>query len=105
MLDCLIIGAGPAGLAVANSLLGAGLQCLVLEKGPIAGHIAQYPAFMQFFSTRDLLEIDGFPLTIAEEKPSRRQYLAYLARFAQERRLPLRTYTEVLGVEKQADGT
>lgn len=105
MLDCLIIGAGPAGLAVANSLLGAGLQCLVLEKGPIAGHIAQYPAFMQFFSTRDLLEIDGFPLTITEEKPSRRQYLAYLARFAQERRLPLRIYTEVLAVEKLADGT
>lgn len=105
MIDVLVVGAGPAGLAVANTLVGAGLEVLVVEKGAIADHISQYPTFMQFFSTRDLLEIDGFPLTIADEKPSRREYLAYLSRFAHDRRLAVRTFTRVERVERREDGS
>ncbi|MDK2970389.1 MAG: thioredoxin reductase [Candidatus Sumerlaeota bacterium] len=104
MLDALIIGGGPAGLAVANSFQKAGLDYVVIEKSSIAGHIAQYPTFMQFFSTRELLEIDGFPLTITDEKPSRRQYLAYLARFVHDRQLRVRTHTEAAAVERQPAG-
>ena len=102
--DSLIIGGGPAGLAVANTLHKAGLDYLALEKGPLANHVSQYPTFMQFFSTRDLLEIDEFPLTITEDKPTRQQYLAYLARFAQDRELNVETQIEVIGVTKNADG-
>jgi len=105
VFDTLVVGAGPAGLAVANTLAKAGLDVLVVEKGAVGEHIAQYPTFMQFFSTRDLLEIDGFPLTIAEEKPSRREYLAYLARFAHDRRIAIRAFTRVEKLERMADGT
>lgn len=104
MLDTLIVGAGPAGLAVGNDLQREGFEVLLVEKGPIAGNIAQYPRFMRFFSTRELLELDGFPLTIVDEKPSRQQYLAYLARFTADRNLNVRTYTEVKGVRKRPDG-
>ncbi len=104
MLDSLIIGAGPAGLAVGNSFAKAGLSFLIVDKGPLANHIAQYPTFMQFFSTRELLEIDEFPLTITEEKPSRQQYLAYLSRFAHDRRLPVRTFVTVEAAERQPEG-
>jgi thioredoxin reductase (NADPH) len=95
MVDSLIIGAGPAGLSVASTFAQAGLSHLVIEKGAIADHIRQYPIFMQFFSTRELLEIDRFPMTIIEEKPSRQQYLAYLARLVRERDLNVKTYTMV----------
>ncbi|MCB2156146.1 YpdA family putative bacillithiol disulfide reductase [bacterium] len=105
MLDTLIIGAGPAGLAVANTLKKEGLSVLVADKGAIAQHISEYPTFMQFFSTRELLEIDGFPLTITEEKPSRRQYLNYLTRFAQDRDIPLQTFTTVEKVSKTQGGS
>lgn len=104
MLDCLIVGAGPAGLAVANTMTAAGMDCAVVERGPVAHHIAQYPTFMTFFSTRELLEIDRFPLTITEDKPTRREYLAYLDRFVQERGLPVRMYTDVETVKKQPEG-
>lgn len=105
MLDIAIIGAGPGGLAVANTLQRAGFSVRVFERGCIAQSISEYPTFMRFFSTRELLEIDGYPLTIVDEKPSRAEYLRYLARFAEDRRIPVRTYTEVLGVRRLADGT
>lgn len=104
VLDAVVVGAGPAGLAVANVLKAAGLDVLVVDKGAIADHISQYPTYMQFFSTRDLLEIDGFPLTIIDEKPSRREYLAYLTRFAQARGLAVRTFTGVESVARMPGG-
>lgn len=104
MLDCLIIGGGPAGLAVANTFAKAGLRYLIVEKGPVANHISHYPTFMQFFSTRDLLEINGYPLNITDEKPSRREYLNYLSRFTRDRALNIRTYTEVAAVARRDDG-
>ncbi|MBN1514952.1 YpdA family putative bacillithiol disulfide reductase [Candidatus Sumerlaeota bacterium] len=105
MLNAIIVGAGPAGLAVANTLQNAGFSVQLLERGAVADHVSQYPTFMQFFSTRDLLEIDGFPLTITEEKPTRQQYLNYLARFAHDRRLDVRTYTDVERIARSEDGT
>lgn len=103
-VDVVIVGGGPAGIAVAYTLKQAGIGHLVLEKGPVAAHIAQYPNFMQFFSTNDNLEIAGFPLAITAEKPSRREYIQYLARFARYHELNLRPYTEVIGVDRQPEG-
>ena len=66
-----IVGAGPSGLATAESLQRAGWDVLVLEKGSIAQNIVRFPTYMTFFSTADLLELGGMPLTIAQEKPTR----------------------------------
>ncbi|GAB4320508.1 MAG: YpdA family putative bacillithiol disulfide reductase [Candidatus Sumerlaeia bacterium] len=104
MLDCIVIGGGPAGLAAANTFQKAGLNYLVVEKEPIAAHISRFPTFMQFFSTRDLLEIDGYPLNITEDKPTRRQYLNYLVRFARDRGLRVQTYREVTRVGRHPEG-
>jgi thioredoxin reductase (NADPH) len=99
-----IVGGGPAGLAIARTLQRAGVGHVVLERGPIAAHIAQYPHFMRFFSTNANLEIDGFPLGITEEKPSRAEYLRYLTQFVRYHRLPVETFSPVVAVERQADG-
>jgi thioredoxin reductase (NADPH) len=85
-----IVGGGPAGLATADTLQRAGREVIILEKGAIANHVAQYPTYMTFFSTADLLELGGMPLTIARDKPTREEYLGYLRRFVRERRLDVR---------------
>jgi thioredoxin reductase (NADPH) len=94
-----IIGGGPAGLATADHLQTAGHAVVVFEKGPIASNVSKYPVYMTFFSTSDLLEIGGVPLTVPADKPTRREYLYYLTKFVQTKHLDVRTYHEVTGVE------
>lgn len=102
-LDALIIGAGPAGIAVAHTLQQAGLRCRIHEQGPVAWHIAQYPTFMEFFSTRGNLEIADFPLGVVGEKPSRREYLKYLTDFVAYHKIDIRTYSRVTRAERLAE--
>ncbi len=102
--DFVIIGAGPSGLATARTLMAAGWRAIVLDKGCIGANIAEYPTHLRFFSTSRNLELCGFPLTSAEEKPTRAEYLGYLAAFARFHAIDVRPYTEVLGAARGADG-
>ncbi|MBI3735731.1 YpdA family putative bacillithiol disulfide reductase [Candidatus Sumerlaeota bacterium] len=97
--EIVIIGGGPAGLATANTLQAAGHAVMILEKGAIAEHVSRYPTYMNFFSTSDLLELGGFPLTIARDKPTRQEYLTYLRRFAHDKKLDIHTGHEVVSLE------
>lgn len=99
----LIIGGGPAGLATACTLQRAGYPTLILERGTFAAGVAKFPIYMRFFSTTDLVELCGFPLTIPDEKPTRQQYLRYLHRFVEAEGLAVHTRHEVTGLAG-ADG-
>ncbi len=93
-----IIGGGPAGLSTADHLQSDGHEVVVFEKGPIAGNMIDYPVYMTWFSTKELLELNGLPLTIPQDKPTRRDYLHYLTRFVQAKEIDVRTYHTVTGV-------
>lgn len=103
-IDCAIIGGGPAGLAVAIELQRLGLSYVVYEKRHIGYNVSRFPIAMTFFSSRELLEIDDFAMTITEEKPTREQYMVYLIRLAKSRRLNVCDYTTVGAVEQTASG-
>jgi thioredoxin reductase (NADPH) len=79
-VDVLIVGAGPAGLATAIAAGNAGLDYLVLEKGLLVNSIYHFPRHMVFFTTPELLEIGGLPLTTPNEKPTRMEALRYYRR-------------------------
>ncbi|MDH4261607.1 MAG: NAD(P)-binding domain-containing protein [Spirochaetia bacterium] len=101
--DTVIIGAGPAGLAVANRLQKDNINCLVVERKFIGYNISRFPVGMTFFSSRELLEIDNFALTIPDEKPNREQYMSYLFHFASKRKINIVDNTEVLSLKKAND--
>ena len=51
MLDVLVVGAGPAGLATAIAARRNGLEAVVVEKGVLVESIYRFPVHMAFFTT------------------------------------------------------
>jgi thioredoxin reductase (NADPH) len=102
MLDLVVIGAGPAGLAVSVAARERALDHLVLERGPLAATIARFPEGMIFHSTAANLEIGGIPFVSPNPKPTKLEALQYYRRVVQALDLPVRTFTEVTTVEGAA---
>ncbi|WP_028610720.1 YpdA family putative bacillithiol disulfide reductase [Paenibacillus harenae] len=102
--EAIVIGAGPCGLAAAIELERVGLHPLIIEKRNIVHSISQYPTYMHFFSSPELLEIGGIPFTTANDKPSRLEALNYYRTAAQRNRLRIQPYTAITGIRKAEDG-
>jgi thioredoxin reductase (NADPH) len=98
VLDLLIVGAGPSGLATAIAARQQGLTCEILEKGVLVNSIFHFPAHMVFFTTPELLEIGGLPLVTPYDKPTRIEALRYYRRVAEKFELPITFGEEVTGL-------
>ena len=99
MVDVVVIGAGPVGLACALEVQRVGLTAVVVDKGALVNSIIGYPTNMEFFSTPELLEIGGHPFPTSSYKPLREDGLDYYRRVAQTENLDLRLYERVTGLE------
>jgi thioredoxin reductase (NADPH) len=98
LLDVLIVGAGPTGLACGIEATRASLDSLVVEKGCLVNSIYSYPANMTFFTSRELLEIGDLPLPSVNVKPTRSEALEYYRRVAGHYRLPIQYEERVINV-------
>ncbi|PWK78749.1 thioredoxin reductase (NADPH) [Mucilaginibacter oryzae] len=103
MLDILIIGGGPIGLACGLAAQKAGLSFLIIEKGTLVNSLYNYPSTMTFFSTSEKLEIGGVPFVTTHTKPNRADALEYYRRVALSNNLPIHLFEEVTEV-KPVDG-
>jgi thioredoxin reductase (NADPH) len=104
LLDVVIVGAGPAGLAAAIAAKRRGLDALVIEKGVLVNSLQHYPTFMVFFTTPELLEIGGLPFVTPYEKPTRLEALRYYRRVTDAFDLPIALGEPVTGVIARPDG-
>jgi thioredoxin reductase (NADPH) len=98
----IIVGGGPAGLATAIALKQHGLDYLVLEKGVLVDAIYRFPTNMVFFTTPELLEIGGVPLTTPYEKPTRAEALQYYRKVVDLFDLQVVLQEEVTAIEPGA---
>jgi thioredoxin reductase (NADPH) len=103
LLDVLVVGAGPTGLACGIEALRADLKLLILEKGCLVNSLFHYPPNMTFFTTRELLEIGDLPFTSVNLKPTRAEALEYYRRVAGHYHLPIH-YGERVTSVRQEDG-
>jgi hypothetical protein len=60
----------------------AGVDCILLDKGPIVSSIERYPIGMTFFSTADRLEVEDVPFVVERDNPTRSEALKYYRRVA-----------------------
>ena len=100
VLDLLIVGAGPSGLATAIAARQQGLTCEILEKGVLVNSIFHFPAHMVFFTTPELLEIGGLPLVTPYDKPTRIEALRYYRRVTEKFDLPIVFGEQVSGLSR-----
>jgi len=99
MLDAVVIGAGPTGLACGIELGKRGLTAVLIEKGCVVNSLYNYPTNLVFFTTPELLEIGSIPMTAMNEKPTRNEALKYYRRVADHYKLDIRQYELVERVE------
>ena len=103
LLDLLVIGAGPTGLACAIEAKKLGLRVALVDKGCLCNSLFHYPAHMTFFTTSELLEIGGIPFPSPNAKPTRNEALEYYRQVAAFYQLDVHQYHRVEGVTG-ADG-
>ena len=97
--DAVVVGAGPTGLACGIELKQRGVSTILLDKGCVVNSIYNYPTHMVFFTTPELLEIGGLPMTSLNEKPGRTEALKYYRRAAEHYQLDVHQYERVLKIE------
>src|SRR6202012_5886275 len=103
MLDLLIIGGGPIGIACGLKAQKAGLSFIIIEKGCLVNSLYNYPATMTFFSTSEKLEIGGVPFVTTHNKPNRNDALEYYRRVALSNNLSINLFEEVINISKDGD--
>ncbi len=99
MLDAVVVGAGPTGLACGIELKKRGLSCVLFDKGCLTNSLYHYPTNMTFFTTPELLEIGEIPMTSIGEKPVRGEALKYYRRVSEHYGLDVHQYERVTGFE------
>src|SRR5215213_11881812 len=101
--DVLIVGGGPSGLATAIAAKQHGLDYAIVEKGVLVNSIFNFPTYMVFFTTPELLEIGGLPLVTPYDKPTRLESLRYYRRVVDTYRLQISFHEQVLAIEREPD--
>jgi thioredoxin reductase (NADPH) len=100
ILDVIIVGGGPIGLACGIECEKAGLDYVIVEKGVMTNSLFNYPLNMTFFSTSEKLEMGGIPFMSIAHKPTRTEALEYYRRVAKKWKLKVNLYEEVKTLKK-----
>jgi len=100
VLDVVIVGAGPIGMACGIEAKKAGMSYAIFDKGCLVNSVYNYPKGMTFFSTSDRLEIGGVPFISHQNKPNRSEALEYYRRVATTWELNLHLYEKIENISK-----
>ena len=103
ILDVLIIGGGPIGLACGLEAKKAALSYLILEKGVLVNSLYHYPSNMTFFSTSERIEIGDIPFVSNNVKPTRPEALEYYRRIAVSQKLNIHLHEKVVEILRQGE--
>lgn len=99
----IIIGAGPAGLALGRALQAEGIEFLIIEKGEIAGNSwANMPDHLRLISLwhSNCLIKEDISKFSRWKNLSAWEFSQYLSEFASRFNLPVKLQTKMLAVEK-----
>jgi cation diffusion facilitator CzcD-associated flavoprotein CzcO len=105
MIDAVVVGAGPGGLAVSRELSVRGVEHVVLERGDAPGESwANTYDSLRLHTGKHLSALPGrpFPRSVPMFVPAS-VYLAYIRDYASSLMLPIRTRSEVVRASRGGD--
>lgn len=102
VMDALVVGAGPAGLATGYALGKAGVSYRILERGDrVAGSWHGYWDTLRLNSPRFLSSLPGMAIDRGTGPwPARTDMIAYFERYAARHALPIEFGRHVLSIER-----
>lgn len=103
IVDIVIIGGGPIGIACGLEAKKNGLSYLIIEKGCIVNSLYNYPSKMQFFSSSEKLEIDNIPFISNEAKPKKSEALEYYRRIVATNDLNIHLFEKVANITSNSE--
>ena len=102
--EVVIVGAGPAGLAVGACLARRGIRARLLERGGAPGWSwVQHYESLRLHTTRPLSALPGLGIRSATHYPDRAEVIEYLAAYVRAFALDIEYSREVLSVERAGD--
>ena len=105
-MQVLVIGAGPAGLAVAGALRQRGIPSLILEKGPAVGMSwRNHYDRLHLHTVRSLSALPGLQIPRSMGRwVARADLVSYLEQYARHHQLQIEHGVEVQRIEPGGDG-
>lgn len=104
LLDILVVGAGPCGIAVGVAARQHGLSCLLVDRGAVTQGMIEHPTYVTYFSGPEKLEVGGVPFTTAGDKPTRREALRYYRRVVAYHDVDVLQYHNVESIQRDDAG-
>lgn len=103
--DILVIGAGPAGLAVSACLRDRGVEHTLIERErDVASSWRRHYTRLHLHTVKQYSALPGMPWpTTVPKYPSREQVVTYLTRYAAERAVAPTLGVEVKRIEREGD--
>lgn len=98
ILDVLVVGAGPAGIAAALAAKGQELNCEVVEQGGVAQSIQSFPRGKLVFDQPLELPVSG---KLWLQESTKEELLSHWMRIVRQERLVVHADTRMVGIEKR----
>ena len=105
-IDVIVIGAGPAGLALGWELKRRGVSFCILERGAQAGESwRRMPTHLKLVSPWKASWLPGFGVRrwSANHEVTRAEYVDYLSAYAQTQELPVRNNVSVRAIRRKGN--
>ena len=102
LLDCLIIGAGPAGLSATLQAMSDGLQTVTIDQDTVGGTVAHFPRGKLVMTAPAILPLVG---NVKFTEISKEDLISFWIKIIEKNNVKIQEKEALVDIKKQTDGS